>query len=215
MKSTWVGVLASIFINPNPQWNYDALPRPVGPYKWHSQFFELLSFLVYLRCTLNDIDSQAQVEHHSITGVWKGFFLGGNKSSVDTCMLISVYGHVFIDYKKTESFIAAKSLPLAPATIWTTQQGHRPGSSPGSSFSFGVIVGAIVGTMQLRCTWTSVAGVTSDKARRSWGVRNWFVGFLLYDVNLWLRHNTHVEDHLTLVKYLGLEEKPVDIRIFF
>ena len=24
------------------------------------------------------------------------------KSSVDTCMLISVYGHVFLDYKKTE-----------------------------------------------------------------------------------------------------------------
>ena len=132
MKSTWVGILASIFINPNPQWNYDALPRPVGPYKWQSQFFELLSFLVYLRCTLNDIDSQAQVEHHSITGDWKGafFFGGGNKSSEDTCMLISVYGHVFIDYKKTESFIAAKSFPLAPATIWTTQQGHRPGSSP-------------------------------------------------------------------------------------
>ena len=75
----------------------------MGPYKWHSQFFELFSFLIYLRCTLNDIDSQAQVEHHSITGVWKGFFFGGgNKSSVDTCMLISVYGHVFLDYKKTE-----------------------------------------------------------------------------------------------------------------
>ena len=62
-------------------------------------------------------DSQAQVEHHSITGDWKVFFLAGNKSSEDTCMLISVYGHFFTDYKKTESFIAAKSFPLAPATI--------------------------------------------------------------------------------------------------
>ena len=44
MRSTWAGILASIFIDPNPQWNYDALPRPVGPYKWHSQLFE--SFFV-------------------------------------------------------------------------------------------------------------------------------------------------------------------------
>ena len=27
-SSTWVGILTSIFIDPNPQWNYDALPRP-------------------------------------------------------------------------------------------------------------------------------------------------------------------------------------------
>ena len=51
--------------------------------------FEFFSFLVYLRCTLNDIDSQAQVEQGGV------FFWGGNKSSEDTCILISVYGHVF------------------------------------------------------------------------------------------------------------------------
>ena len=77
MRSTWAGILASIFIDPNPQWNYDALPGPVGPYKWHSQLFELFFVLVYLRGTPNNIDSQAQVEHHSITGDWEGpNFLG-------------------------------------------------------------------------------------------------------------------------------------------
>ena len=54
--------------------NYDVLPRPVGPYKWHSQFFEL--FFVWLSTwgyiigvTPKNIDSQAQVEYHSIFGV--------------------------------------------------------------------------------------------------------------------------------------------------
>ena len=57
--------------------HYDVLPRPVGPYKWHSQFFELFFVSVYLRCTPNNIYiyiyiySQAQVEHHSFTGDWE------------------------------------------------------------------------------------------------------------------------------------------------
>ena len=54
----------------------------MGPYKWHSQLFEL--FFVWLPTwgyligvTPNNIDSQAQVEHHSITGDWEGpNFLG-------------------------------------------------------------------------------------------------------------------------------------------
>ena len=55
---------------------YDVLPRPVGPYKWNSQVFDL--FFVWLPTwgyiigvTPNNIDSQAQVEHHSITGDWE------------------------------------------------------------------------------------------------------------------------------------------------
>ena len=54
--------------------NYDVLRRPVGPYKWHSQFFALffvrLSTWGYIiGVTPKNIDSQAQVEYHSITGV--------------------------------------------------------------------------------------------------------------------------------------------------
>ena len=44
MKFTWAGILASICTDPNPQCDYDALTRPVGPYKWHSQLFECFSF---------------------------------------------------------------------------------------------------------------------------------------------------------------------------
>ena len=54
----------------------------MGPYKWHSLLFDL--FFVWLPTwgyiigvTPNNIDSQAQVEHHSITGDWEGpNFLG-------------------------------------------------------------------------------------------------------------------------------------------
>ena len=45
-RSQSLGILASLFIDPNLQWNYDAIPRPVGPFKWHSQLFEL--FFVWL-----------------------------------------------------------------------------------------------------------------------------------------------------------------------
>ena len=76
MRSTWAGILASIFIDPNLQWNYDALPRPVDSYKWHSQLFEL--FFVWsptlhyiIGVTRNNIDSRARIEHHSITGDWE------------------------------------------------------------------------------------------------------------------------------------------------
>ena len=48
----------------------------MGPYKWHSQFFEL--FFVWLPTwgytigvIQNNITSQAEVEHHSITGDWE------------------------------------------------------------------------------------------------------------------------------------------------
>ena len=51
----------------------------MGPYTWHSQLFEL--FFVWLPTwgyiigvTPNNIDSQAQVEHHGITGDWKKVF---------------------------------------------------------------------------------------------------------------------------------------------
>ena len=55
----------------------------MGPYKWHSQLFELFFVLVYLRSTPNDIDSQAQVEHHSITGDWEGpIYWGTNHKSM-------------------------------------------------------------------------------------------------------------------------------------
>ena len=60
--------------------NYDVLRRPVGPYKWHSQFFAL--FFVWLSTwdyiigtSSKNIDSHAQEEYHSITGDCE-FYMG-------------------------------------------------------------------------------------------------------------------------------------------